>query len=398
MKYKQRILKGPPKRPFLFRSPFFYSFIILLLVIVGIYLLADQGIFRGLKAGDLSIRLQREGKILNYLLFHQFFLHGLKREDVKLTLKKVKKDKVSWNLYQVEILLPSSLPVQQVKSSLEKEIKSSLPDLALQGRLLNNDQYQATITYGKFTVAQLTLTQPGGTASIGSRPPALGKIALVIDDLGPNLTLARELLALNFPLTFSILPFYTHSKEIAQEANSKGREVMLHLPLEPRDNQDLKPEKGTLYTWMNENDILAQLHEDLSSVPCVSGVNGHMGSRFTEDRSSMEKMFRELKNLELYFLDSLTTDKSAGSAVARNVGLRFGKRDIFIDRDLEDSTIADRLFQLAELSKKRGYAIGIAHPYPDTINTLKKILPMLSSEGIEFVPLSEVIDHSAQKP
>jgi len=344
------------------------------------------------KTKDLSTHLIRDGEELNHLLFHQFFILGLKRENIKLKLKKVEKDKVSWNLYQMEIILLPNFSARDVKDSLEKEIRLSFPDFSLQFWFLKHGEFQLTIQQDEFPVSQLTFIATPTTALIpGTKPGVKGKIALIIDDLGPNLSLARAVLAIDFPITFSILPFYIYSKEIAKEAHSLGREVILHLPLEPRDNENRTPEKGTLYTWMDEDRILDQLREDLSAIPYVSGVNGHMGSRFTEDRKGMEVMLKEIKSRGLYFLDSFTTGHSTGSAVARDMGVRFGKRDFFLDRSMEESTIEDRLLQLSELSKKRGYAIGIAHSTHDTIDILKKMLPLLSSEGIEVVPLSQII-------
>jgi polysaccharide deacetylase 2 family uncharacterized protein YibQ len=110
----------------------------------------------------------------------------------------------------------------------------------------------------------------------------------------------------------------------------------------------------------------------------------------------MEIVLRELKSRGLFFLDSLTTGKSVGSSVGRDIGMRFTKRDVFLDRELEGKTIEKRLIQLSELSRKRGHAIGIVHHYSDSLNALKKLLPALSSEGIEVVPVSQAIEHSSR--
>jgi hypothetical protein len=397
MKYKQRILRGP-QRPSLFRSPLFYVFITALLSFIAFHQFAGRNILHELSRKNLSLQLRREGEALNHLLFHQFFIFGMKKDDVKLTLKKAEKDRVSWSVYQIEITLHQDLPVQPVSESFKNQIRFSLPALSLQSRLLENGKYQLTIQQDEFTLAELTFVPASASKppQIETKPAITGRIAIVIDDLGPNLKIAREFLALNYPLTFSILPFYTHSKDIAAEAHSQGREVMVHLPLEPLKSEEYKPEKGTLYTSMDEGTLLNQLREDLSAIPHVSGVSGHMGSKFTEDRKSMEIALRELNNRGLYFLDSLTTGKSVGSSVGRDIGIRFTKRDVFLDRELEGKTIEKRLIQLSELSRKRGHAIGIVHPYSDSLNTLKKLLPVLSSEGIEVVPVSQTIEHSSQ--
>ena len=105
----------------------------------------------------------------------------------------------------------------------------------------------------------------------------------------------------------------------------------------------------------------------------------------------MGLLLGELKKLDLYFLDSVTTDKSVSKVAARDSGIRFGKRDVFLDRDLEQGTIEERLRLLSDLAEKKGYAIGIAHPSPDTLAVLRKMLPILSAQGFEVVSLSQII-------
>ena len=394
MKYKQRILRGP-KRPSFFKSPLFYLSVIILIGIGTFYLLTGREILKNRVTQKLSLQLRRQGEVLSHLLYHQFFVIGLKKEDVVSTLRKGEKDRVTWNVYQIEIHLPEHLSVQEVSESFQYQIRITYPSLTMQSRLLENGKYQLVILKDGFILVELTFIPFSASKPSQAEPRAgiKGRIAIVIDDFGPNLTIAREFLALNCPLTFSVLPFYKHSKDIATEAHSQGREVMLHLPLEPLNNEENKLEKGTLYTSMDESTLLTQLREELSSVPHVDGVNGHMGSKFTGDRKSMEILLRELKSRGLFFLDSLTTEKSVGSSVAQEIKITFGKRDLFLDRDIEGSTIEERLLQLSHLAKKRGHAIGIAHPYPDTLNALKKMLPLLSSEGIEVFPVSQIIGH-----
>lgn len=65
-------------------------------------------------------------------------------------------------------------------------------------------------------------------------PPTKVRIAIIIDDFGQNFgEREKALLSLGYPLTFSVLPRLPYSKRAAEEAHSKGLEVMLHLPMEP---------------------------------------------------------------------------------------------------------------------------------------------------------------------
>jgi len=47
---------------------------------------------------------------------------------------------------------------------------------------------------------------------------------------------------------------------------------------------------------------------------------------------------------------------------------------------------------LLSLAKKRGYAIGIGHPYPETMDVLRKELANIESLGIRLIPVSQIVE------
>lgn len=330
---------------------------------------------------------------LNRLILHQLSLLDLKKEDLRLILIRSENDGLTWNHYQMKITLPSHLTAQQLKNTLEKKIKSIYPFLLISSLSPDKKTLEVNIQKDRLTIYHLSIFNPSAKKSISLKlePSTKVMIAIIIDDLGPNITLAREFLNLNYPITLSILPFYAHSKEISKEAHARGREVILHLPLEPLNNNEKCSQKGILLTSMDEDTLLNQLRENIFSIPYICGVNNHMGSKFTAEHQSMEVLLNELKRQGLFFLDSLTTNKSQGVLVAETIKIPFLTRDVFLDRDLQGKTIEEKILQLSELAKKRGYAIGIGHPYLDTFNALKKMLPILESQGIKLVPLSQII-------
>jgi len=69
------------------------------------------------------------------------------------------------------------------------------------------------------------------------RVPRLYRAAIVIDDLGQDMQPTRALLALPYPLTFSILPHLPASRETSAAAALAGRDVILHLPMEPSSDK-----------------------------------------------------------------------------------------------------------------------------------------------------------------
>jgi len=228
------------------------------------------------------------------------------------------------------------------------------------------------------------------------RPPRLKplppRIAIVVDDLGPDRRIAEELLSLDAPLTFSILPMQTHSRRIAKTAHAEGREVILHLPLEPRGFPLKDPGAGALFVAMSDRELVRQLRKDLDAVPYIAGVNNHMGSRFMEHGEKVQLVLGELKKRGLFFLDSRTSSKSTGYRIARSLALRTGERDVFLDNESGVKDIQAQVEQLIRIARKDGKAIGICHPYPATVTVLTTMIPRIKAQGIEIVPLSQALD------
>jgi polysaccharide deacetylase 2 family uncharacterized protein YibQ len=218
------------------------------------------------------------------------------------------------------------------------------------------------------------------------------KIAIVIDDLGDKDQISQELLHWNLPITFAILPFTPFSKTLAGEAHRQGKEVILHLPMEPRGYPQIRPGEGVLLGEMNETKLLRQLAKDIEAVPYITGVSNHMGSRLMEEPEKIKIIFSELKRRGLFFLDSRTTPQTVGLQVAQSVGLVAVERNIFIDNSSTEEDIKQQLDQLIQLSLSKGKAIGIGHPHPSTLKLIKEMIPKLKEKGIEDVPLSSMME------
>jgi uncharacterized protein len=225
----------------------------------------------------------------------------------------------------------------------------------------------------------------------GGRP----KIAIVIDDLGGENHLSKELLLFDVPITFSILPFMAHSRSLALEAHQKGKEVILHLPMEPHGYPKVKPGEGALLGKMNEETLLRQLAEDIESVPNIKGVSNHMGSRFMEDPDKVTIVLSDLKRRGLFFFDSRTTPQTVGLKTAKVIGLKAVERTLFIDHSLKQGDIRKKLDRLIQASLSRGMAIGIGHPHSLTIQSIREMIPRMMEKGVEIVPLSVLVNESS---
>jgi polysaccharide deacetylase 2 family uncharacterized protein YibQ len=130
----------------------------------------------------------------------------------------------------------------------------------------------------------------------------------------------------------------------------------------------------------------------LATVPFAVGINGHRGSLLTQHPGHMSWLMEEILMAGgLYFVDSYTTHRSVALRMAAEKGVPAIKRDVFLDSDPAPEMVAREFERLKYLARQRGLAVAIGHPYPETLAFLERAIPGLVEEGIELVPLSELI-------
>ncbi len=225
------------------------------------------------------------------------------------------------------------------------------------------------------------------------------KIVIIVDDLGMNKKPIDQLLEISAPITFAVLPNLPYSKYAAEKADKKGWDVILHMPMEPKESSGymgIDAGDDALLVGLPKDAILQRLNSNLSSVPHVVGVNNHMGSKFMENSELTELILMDLKNKDMIFIDSLTTPDSKGYQTALKLGMRTAQRDMFLDHSAKDSKyVKEQIRKLVEISKKNGYAVGICHPYPGTVKALSEMIPEISTQ-VEVVSISNIINNRSE--
>lgn len=214
------------------------------------------------------------------------------------------------------------------------------------------------------------------------------EIALIIDDMGNT---KRDALAFELPseVAFSILPMTHLSERFSRQAAKQRREVMLHIPMESLGGNALGP--GALTADMSQTMLQRTLTQALATVPDAIGVNNHMGSKLTQLTYPMHATMDFLNKNQLFFVDSRTTRYSKAERIARDNGVLSIKRNVFLDHDRSMEQIDAQFKRLIRLSKKYGFAVGIGHPYPETIEYLKQALLDVKSNGVQLSPISDLL-------
>ncbi len=228
-------------------------------------------------------------------------------------------------------------------------------------------------------------------------PPGLNGepvIALVIDDLGLNRVNSRRAIDLPAPLTLSFLTYAEGLEGMTSNARDAGHELLVHVPMEPRDLR-WDPGPNALLVGLPEEELERRLEWALGRFDGYVGINNHMGSRFTTSLLGMAQVMATLKDRELLFLDSLTAGSSVGITLAERLDVPHVGRDIFIDNTPDDvESIWIQLKKLERVAQRRGEAIGIAHPHSETLAVLAEWIPSVTKRGFALVPLSTVVERA----
>lgn len=295
--------------------------------------------------------------------------------------------------YLVRHPSPSARSVEELRQRLHRLVPPLTLSTPEDGVLSIADDERKTL----LTVQYLPLPPPP-KATLPPPPGQGGRVAIIVDDLGRGLKQARLLLAIKQPVTFAILPIEPHAEEVARMAHAAGREVLLHTPMEPQGYPVVDPGDDALLVNQSDEALRNQMKVLLTRVPHVAGINNHMGSRFTEEGRAMAVIMAELRENGLFFVDSLTSSRSVGSAAARQAGVPTLRRDVFLDNVAEVEPIVREIRRLAEKSRRNGYAVGICHPYPETLSALQQELPRLAAQGVEFVTVAELLGSRDDEP
>ncbi len=235
-------------------------------------------------------------------------------------------------------------------------------------------------------IARQTPKPPPVPVPKGGRP----RVAIIIDDIGYDRQLLRKLLAFDIPLTFAVLPQSPFFQSSVKAIRARGREIMLHQPMEPEEYPQVDPGPGALLASMSPDDLIDQLNRNLDALPGVKGVNNHMGSRLTAESTRMYQVFSVLKERQLFFVDSRSTVATVCRPSASMFQVPFAERDIFLDHFQEAGFVRKQFKALMHEADKHGQAVAIGHPYPVTVDVFQEFLPTLKKR-VTLVSASEIV-------
>ncbi len=220
------------------------------------------------------------------------------------------------------------------------------------------------------------------------------QVALIIDDIGYK-QIDHQALNLPSQVTLSVLPFTPLGRLIAGKANAQGRDIMLHIPMQSLQGNNLG--EGGLNNAMSEKELKQVLEAALSGFPYAKGLNNHMGSLLTQLPQPMHWIMATLAKHQLFFIDSSTTKYTIAGNIAAEYQVPHSKRHVFLDNNRDLKALERQFRYLLRVAKRRSKTVAIAHPHKETLTFLANNLYRLQESGIELIPASELFHEPADK-
>jgi polysaccharide deacetylase 2 family uncharacterized protein YibQ len=296
-----------------------------------------------------------------------------------------------WDFAELDVSLTQSQNFTQIEEIFTRNLTALGSKVSWETRKKTSTHLELLVHVEDILTHRLALFLRGKLHRAKSPPESPAKLAIVIDDFGYDGRLARRFLEIEGQLSFSVLPHGTFSGSIARRVHEAGRELLLHLPMEPKAYPKVNPGVGALLMKMTDAELVQTLRQNLDSLPYISGENNHTGSRLSEQEEKMRLVMQELKNRNLFFIDSRTSRKTKAYSVAQQLEIPSAERDVFLDNIQSPRAIRSQMNRLIQRARLKGTAIGIAHPHEATLSVLKEVIPNLSGKGVELVPVSKIV-------
>lgn len=347
-----------------------------------------------------SKKLQKRLKELQGSYLQQQFANGMSLG--------MNPSNISLSSYIAYLMSKNNFPVEAIKEEISDEdgllLKLKLPpwiNLRFLNRRLQNTELASFVPH-----VQLTNDESSSLLHIqlvvGKRLCELffekehpqAQIALIIDDVGYFGNGLPIYLQMNIPVTFSILPLYKSSADIASLVEQNGFEIMLHLPMESSGDHYYEYEH-LIHLGQSLEDVHLHLRKTLEKFPAgmIAGINNHEGSAATENEELMTSLMQCLTNTNLYFIDSLTSPKSVAAKIAQKYKVPFSKRNYdFLDNVKNKTQIKEKISGLIKfaLQHKRP-AVAIIHEKQVSALAVKEMIPEFIKHNIEVITPSEIV-------
>ena len=215
-------------------------------------------------------------------------------------------------------------------------------------------------------------------------------VAIILTDLGLSRTETDEALKLPHDFTLSFSPYANDTDKWAVKARREGFESIIDLPMQTEDYPFSDPGFFGLMEDLSPDENVVRMHNVLREYPGFVGTLAPANDKMTANRDLIRPYLSELKKRGLLLIYVKTAKNAPLEEFAKANTFYILGVDKIIDDEGARGYVENALQSLVETAKTQGYAIGIAHSYPTTMDVLQSWSENLKSEGVDLVPVSAI--------
>ena len=217
------------------------------------------------------------------------------------------------------------------------------------------------------------------------------RISVVLYGLGISGAATRTAIqGLPGAITLAFSPYADGLGNWIADARAAGHEILLMIPMEPRNYPDYDPGPQALLTSLTGPENTKRLEWMLGRGVGYVGVTDFMGSRFTNSTQHMRAFFRDLKKRGLMFLESRVSSRAVSGELAAASKVPFASSALYIDSRASRSAIDGQLAEAERLAKELGAVVVMGFLYPVTLERVAKWAATVERRGIALAPVSAI--------
>ena len=285
----------------------------------------------------------------------------------------------------IEFRVPGDLHLEVLNLALTNAVEESGGDV-VRGIELNDARVELDTAYRGRITHRLVLQRYSGYSRDA------GLLSIIIDDFGrTGQQMLTRFADLDIPWTASVIPGQPFSRNQARYLSGRNILILLHMPMEPEAVDEWDLGEGAIYSDTPEGDIDRLVGEAADEIEVMQGLNNHMGSMATTEPTIMRALMESLRKRNLFFVDSFTTPASVGIDEAVRAGIRWARRDVFLDPEDDTAVIEEQLQRSLDEARRNGSAILIGHPREKTLEVLLRWIPRIRDAGFQFVTVDQLL-------
>lgn len=217
------------------------------------------------------------------------------------------------------------------------------------------------------------------------------RISVVLYGLGTSGAATRAAIqGLPGAITLAFSPYADGLGNWIADARAAGHEILLMVPMEPRNYPDYDPGPRALLTSLTGRENTQRLEWILGRGVGYVGITDFMGSRFTNSTQHMRALFRDLNKRGLMFLESRASSRAISGEIAAASKVPFASSALYIDSQASRTAIDGQLAEAERLANRLGAVVVMGFLYPVTLERVAKWAATVEKRGIALAPVSAI--------